>query len=587
MDPAIESEVKRWLEGPYDDKTKEEIRRIQKDHPEDLVDAFYKRLSFGTGGLRGLMGVGSNRMNVYTVRAAGQGLANYILKQQIKEPAIIVGYDSRHNSRLFAEETAKVMAANGIKTYLYSTLRPVPMVSFGCRYKKTVAGVMVTASHNPPQYNGYKVYWSDGAQVLPPHDDGIMSEVDAITTPTQVKQIPSLSSSLIEEIHEEIDEAYLRAIKELSFWPQENHLHGKELKIVYTSLYGTGITMVPKALAAWGFTNLHFVQEQIVPNGDFTTTPSPNPEEKAALALGIEKLKLLDADLLIGTDPDCDRMGIAAKDEKEPVIFNGNEIVCLCLQHILESLTVQNRLSQKAALIKTIVTSELFATIAKAYGRPCFNVLTGFKYIGQLITSWEMQGHPYEYVYGGEESYGSLLGTHARDKDAIVASALIAEVALHAKLQGMSLKQKLHAIYEKYGVFREKLASLVYEGKKGAEQIAQFMSHLRSHLPRDFNGVKVVLVDDYQTQRSIDPISGKAEAITLPVSNVLVFWLEDESRLVVRPSGTEPKIKLYGEVREKETQPLQEAIRKADERLEKHLAALTAMVKPDSSKHSN
>lgn len=573
MDPSVQSEVKRWLEGPYDEKTKEEIRRLQKEDESQLTDAFYKRLSFGTGGLRGLMGVGSNRMNVYTVRAAGQGLANYINKQKIPNPSLIIGYDSRHNSRLFAEETAKVMAANGIKTYLYAALRPVPMVSFGCRFKKTTAGIMVTASHNPPQYNGYKVYWGDGAQVLPPHDEGIIKEVDAIDTPTQVKQIASLNSPLITEVHEEIDKAYLATIKDLALWPQENHAHGKELSLVYTSLYGTGITMVPKALAEWGFTNLHFIQEQIVPNGDFPTTPSPNPEEKAALSHGIEKLKKINADLLIGTDPDCDRMGIVAKDEGEPVIFNGNEIVCLCLEHILESLTKQNRLPPKAAFIKTIVTSELFATIAKAYNRPCFNVLTGFKYIGQMITEWEEKGG-YEYLYGGEESYGSLLGTHARDKDAIIASTLIAEVALHAKLQGQTLKQKLYAMYEKYGVFREKLASLTYEGKKGADQITTFMSDLRAHLPTDFAGIKVIKVDDYQKRQSLDLATQKTTPITLPLSNVLVFWLADESRLVVRPSGTEPKIKLYGEVREKETHPLPAAIAHADKRLDTLLDAL-------------
>ena len=576
MDASVELAVKTWIDGPYDQATKDEILRLQKEHPDQLVDAFYKRLSFGTGGLRGLMGVGSNRLNVYTIRAAGQGLATYILKQNIENPSLIVGYDSRHNSRLFAEETAKVMAANGIKTYLYASLRPVPMVSFGCRYKKTSAGVMITASHNPAIYNGYKVYWNDGGQVVPPHDEGIIQEVDLVQSPTQVKQISSLDSPLIEEIHEEIDRAYLDTIRPLALWPEVNHKEGHLLKIVYTSLYGTGITMVPKALADWGFSNLHFVQEQIVPNGDFPTTPSPNPEEKAALTLGIEKLKILDADILIGTDPDCDRMGIVAKDVGEPVIFNGNEIVCLCLNHILESLTKQNRLSPKAAFIKTIVTSELFAAIASSYKRPCFNVLTGFKYIGQLMTEWENSGHPYEYIYGGEESYGSLLGTHARDKDAIVASALIAEVALQAKLQNHTLQQKLHSIYQKEGVFREKLASLVYEGKKGADQITGFMQKLRTNLPASFNKTAVIKVDDYQKRISLDTQSKKETPILLPISNVLVFWLADDSRLVIRPSGTEPKIKLYAEVREKGD--IKEAILKADKRLDAYLESLKAFL---------
>ena len=568
-DPQVEAEISRWLNGPYDPETKAEIRRLQKESPEKLVDAFYKRLSFGTGGLRGLMGVGSNRMNAYTVKAAGQGLANYILKKKIENPSIIVGYDCRHNSRAFAEETAKVMAANGIKVFLYADLRPVPLVSFGCRFKKTTAGVMVTASHNPPEYNGYKVYWGDGAQVLPPHEEGIIEEVNKIESPDQVKQLANLNSPLIEDIHGEVDDAYLQTIKPLALWPEANHAKGPELKIVYTSLYGTGITMVPKALAEWGFSNLHFVQEQIVPNGDFPTTPSPNPEEKAALTLGIEKLKAIDADILIATDPDCDRMGIVAKDEKEPVIFTGNEIICLCLSHILESLTKQNRLLPKAAFIKTIVTTELFATIAKGYKSPCFDVLTGFKYIGQMMNEWE-ETHAYDYVYGGEESYGSLFGTHARDKDAIIASALIAETALHIKLQGLTLKQKLHSLYKQYGIFRERLESLVFKGKEGADKISRLMKDLRDKLPADFNGIKVVKIDDYQSQKTKDLTTGKESPIKLPASNVLVFWLADESRLVIRPSGTEPKIKLYGEVKDKES------IEKADKRLGDLLEALKA-----------
>ncbi len=576
MDTSVESAVKSWLEGPYDQATKDEILHLQKEHPDQLVDAFYKRLSFGTGGLRGLMGVGTNRLNIYTIRAAGQGLATYILKINIENPSIIIGYDSRHNSRLFAEETAKVMAANGIKTYLYASLRPVPMVSFGCRYKKTSAGVMITASHNPAIYNGYKVYWNDGGQVVYPHDEGIIHEVSLIQLPTQVKQTSSLNSPLIEEIHEEIDKAYLETISSLALWPEVNHKEGHQLKIVYTSLYGTGITMVPKALVSWGFSNLHFVQEQIVPNGDFPTTPHPNPEEKAALALGIEKLKLLNADILIGTDPDCDRMGIVAKDIGEPVIFNGNEIVCLCLNHILEGLTKQGRLSPKAAFIKTIVTSELFTAIANSYKRPCFNVLTGFKYIGQLMTEWENNNHPYEYIYGGEESYGSLFGTHARDKDAIIASTLIAEVALQAKLQNITLQKKLYSIYQKEGVFRERLDSLVYEGKKGADQIIVFMEKLRTNPPTSFNQTTVIKIDDYQKRVSLDTQTKKEMPILLPISNVLVFWLADNSRLVIRPSGTEPKIKLYAEVREKGDVEI--SILKADKRLNAYIESLKALL---------
>ncbi len=566
MDAKTQSAVDEWLNGPYDEETKKQIKQLSS---EELVDAFYKRLEFGTGGLRGLMGPGTNRMNAYTVRAATQGLANYILHAKISLPSVVIGYDSRHHSRMFAEEAAKVLAAAGIRVYFYAELRPVPMVSFACRHLKTTAGIMVTASHNPPQYNGYKVYWSDGCQVLPPHDVGIIAEVNKITSPTQVKEVKSINHDLITRINEDeaLDKAYLNAVHSYPFFPEEDHHMGKRLKIVYTSLYGTGITMVPKALAQWGFHDLHFVQEQIVPNGDFPTTPFPNPEEREALQLGLEKLKSCGGDLLIATDPDCDRMGIATLDNKEPVLFTGNEIVCLAAAHILE----RGHLPKNPAFIKTIVTSELFATLVKAHDCACFNVLTGFKYIGQLMTEWE-KSHEYHYIFGGEESYGSLLGTHARDKDAIIASALIAEVALHAKLQGKTLTQKLHDLYAKYGVFREKLTSLTFPGKAGADQMAGFMKKLRDKPPAAFGGSKIVAIDDYQTRQHTE--GGKKTPISLPVSNVLVFWLEDGSRLVIRPSGTEPKIKLYGEVKEPAGADLNASIAKADKRLAQLLDAL-------------
>ncbi|MDR3624275.1 MAG: phospho-sugar mutase [Chlamydiales bacterium] len=575
FDAATQKHINDWLEGPYDDATKAEIQRLLKESPKDLIEAFYTTLSFGTGGLRGVMGIGSNRMNIYTVTAATQGLANYINKQPKtqKEHSVLIGYDCRNNSKLFAEESAKVLAANGIKVYIYSALRPVPLVSFGCRLKKCLSAIMVTASHNPPEYNGYKVYWDDGAQVLPPHDIGIIEEVQKVTDPTQVK-FTQLPNDLVEIVHEEIDDAYIKAIKPLQCYPDQNKKQGPKLNIVYTSLYGAGITVVPKVLSDWGFSNLKFVDEQIVPNGDFPTTPSPNPEEKSALLLGIKKLQETSSDILVATDPDSDRMGVVAMHKGEPIIFNGNEIACICLEHILEALTKQNRLPINAAFIKTIVTSELFQSIADSYKKPCFNVLTGFKYIGELIKKWESDPNGYQYIYGGEESYGTLLGTNSRDKDAVIATALIAEVALNAKLQNLTLLDLLHNIYKKQGVFREKLISLTFPGKEGIATMKALMENLRKTPPKTFNNIPIETIDDYKTSEKNHLLTGKQEKLTLPTSDVLVFWLQDKSRLVIRPSGTEPKIKLYGEVSSKTFSSVEEGVKACDAKVTTLLESL-------------
>lgn len=566
LDPATLKNVNAWLDGHYDSYTKAEIRNMMNENPKELTDAFYTKLSFGTGGLRGIMGVGSNRMNIYTVAAATQGLANYLNKQPAPSGthSVIIGYDSRNHSREFAEVAAKVLAGNGIKALFYFEIRPVPLVSFGCRYKKCSAGIMITASHNPPEYNGYKVYWSDGGQVLPPHDTQIIQEVDKITDPSMVKQVPDLGNPLIEIIGTEIDDVYVQDTSTLQLYPNDNQEHGKELKIVYTSLHGTGITLMPRELTAWGFTSVSYVEKQIIPDGDFPTTPFPNPEEKAALQMGIDLLTETDRDLLIATDPDADRVGVAVMHKGEVQLLNGNQVASLCANHICEALTRQNKMPAKAAFIKTIVTTELFKAICDTYGKPCFNVLTGFKYIAQKIQEWETEPNGYQYIFGGEESYGYLFGTFTRDKDAITSSALICEMALHAKLRGKTLIDLLHDLFRKYGVYEENLISVNFDdSKEGKEQMTANMAKLRQSPPTKINGVDVISIEDYQTSIKSFLKANKTETLTLPKSNVLLFWLADESKVMVRPSGTEPKIKLYCGVIQKNFASVPEAIKSA------------------------
>ncbi len=453
LDPTAQKNIDLWLQGPYDPQTKEEIHKMLMKHPKKAVDAFYTSLAFGTGGMRGVMGVGTNRMNRYTVGAATQGLANYINQQpKLKEGhSVFIGYDSRHHSREFAEETARVMAGNGIKAYLYSEIRPTPMISFGCRFKKCSAAVMITASHNPPEYNGYKVYWNDGAQILPPHDKNIIAEVQKITSPLQVKSVGSIKHPLVQMVRKDFDTFYFEAIKPLLIYPNEDKKYGSQIKIVYTSLHGTGITAVPKALQQAGFTNFVFVDKQMIPDGDFPTVPSPNPEEPAALKMGMERLNQTQADLLIATDPDTDRVGVVIAHHGKPYLINGNQLACILLEQVIEALKSANRLPPKPAFIKTIATTELFTAICQAHQVACFNVLTGFKYIAEKIQLWEHDPKGYRFVFGGEESYGYLLGTETRDKDAVTAAVLIVEVALHARRKSKTLLDLLHGLYKKYG----------------------------------------------------------------------------------------------------------------------------------------
>lgn len=571
LDEATKRNVLSWLGEGFDAETQEAVRKMVDGDRNALIDAFYCKLSFGTGGMRGIMGPGTNRMNPYTVRAATQGFVNYLLQQNPSAAAhsIVIGYDSRHNSRAFAEECAKVLAGNGIRVHIFSELHPVPLVSFACRRLKASGGIIITASHNPPAYNGYKVYWSHGGQVVPPHDKGIVKEVDKIAHPDQVT-IGSLDSPLVDWVGEEVDRAYLDATRPLQCAPEQNRQHGEKLKVVYSSLHGAGIVIVPSALNDWGFRNQSIVQAQAEPNGSFPTVKVPNPEEREALTLGIEQMEREGADLLIATDPDTDRIGVAVRHDGKTVLINGNEFISICLHYLCDQMELPGR----AAFVKTIVTTELFQAIAERHDRPCFNVLTGFKYIGELMEEWEESSDGHLYIFGGEESYGCLLGRHARDKDAVVAAQLICEVALHQKLAGKTLIDRLHQIYREYGVYRERLESMALSGKEGQEQIARMLQHLRDDPPRELAGTAVVAVEDYQTSERIDLVKGERIRLTLPRSNVLLYWLEDGSKLVVRPSGTEPKVKFYCGAVHQGAGDLAEQIATCDRRATEYLKAM-------------
>jgi phosphomannomutase len=541
LEPAIQKRIDAWLTGPYDEETKQTIRTLMKSDPNGLRDAFYTDLDFGTGGLRGIMGVGTCRMNRYTVRIATQGLANYILKQKIAHPRVVIGYDSRHHSLEFAQDTASVLAAAGIEVLLLSDIRPTPYVSFAVREKKCTAGVMITASHNPKEYNGYKVFWSDGGQVVPPHDTGIMLEVHRIKGIEQVRLDPD--SPLIKRVDPKLDQVYLDVIRPLQHYPEKNKAAGHTLSIAYTSLHGTGIKIAPLALRDWGFTSLHFVEKQIVPDGDFPTVKFPNPEYPETLALGIETMLKTGSDLLIATDPDADRMAAVIHHKGKAVILSGNEIAALLADYLFRTLTTLGTLPKNGAIVTTIVTTELLKKIATAYKRPCFEVLTGFKYIGEKIHQWENGSHT--FLFGAEESYGYLNGTHARDKDAPAAACLFAEMALQAKLSGKTCVDLLEAIYKTYGHYREAQHTLNFSaGEKGNQEREAFMQKLRQTPPK----LPIQVIEDYETKIRTTVATGKKEPLDLPESNVLVYHLVDGSRYVIRPSGTEPKIKIYGSV---------------------------------------
>lgn len=542
--------IAHWLNGPFDEATKKEIRRLQKENPEELADAFYKQLSFGTGGMRGIMGVGTNRMNLYTVAMVTQAVANTIANLKLAgKQSVVIGFDPRTNSTLFAQEAAKVLAKNGIEVFLFQEPRPVAVISLAVRQKKAVFGIMITASHNPPKYNGYKVYGPDGGQVLEPYDQLIIDEVGKVVDLNQVK-MGELEAPNIHTIDTEvIDAAYLKAVAPLQLHPGDDQTNGQKLNLIYTPLHGAGLHIIPKALASWGFSNVSLVTKQATFDGTFPTVKVPNPEDPAALAMGIAQLESEKGDLLIATDPDTDRLGVVVNHAGKSVILSGNEIGVIAIEHICQALTKSKQFPSKALFIKTIVTSELFKKIALHYKASCLDLLTGFKYIGQKITQFEEESKAgtshHHFLFGAEESFGYLFGTHVRDKDAIISSLLIAEIALQLKLQKKSLVDALLGIYQKYGVFREKLTSFAFEGREGVQKMQNILNNLRENPPKMIEHQKVVRIEDYLTRISNDLESGKQEPICLPKSNVLRFWLADGTKIVIRPSGTEPKMKLY------------------------------------------
>ncbi len=536
-----------WLAPSYDSATQTEVKTML-DNPDktELIEAFYKDLEFGTGGLRGIMGTGSNRMNIYTVGAATQGLANYLNKCFAgKQPSVVVGHDCRNNSRKFAEITADVFSANGIKVYLFEDMRPTPEISFAIRHLGCQSGVMVTASHNPKEYNGYKAYWEDGAQVLAPHDTAIIDEVNKIKSAADIKFAGD--KSLITILGKEMDDEYLRCVKTISIDPQVI-ARQKDLKIVYTPIHGTGMMLIPQSLRLWGFENVHCVKEQMVRSGDFPTVVSPNPENAEALTLAIKLAKEIDADIVMASDPDADRVGMACKDSKgEWVLINGNQTCLLFLYYIIKNRIAMDKMKGNEFIVKTIVTTELIKAVADKYGVEMFDCYTGFKWIAREIRIHEGKK---QYIGGGEESYGFMAQDFVRDKDSVSACCLLAEICAWAKDQGKTLFDVLMDIYVEVGFSLETSVNVVKPGKSGADEIKAMMENYRNNPPRTLGGSPVVLTKDYKTLKATDA-NGNVTALDMPdTSNVLQFFTADGSKVSVRPSGTEPKIKFYMEISE-------------------------------------
>ncbi len=541
MDAAIQANVNTWLNGNYDQDTKNQILALQASNPDELADAFYRNLEFGTGGLRGLMGVGTNRVNKYTIGMATQGFSNYLKKTYPDSPIqLAIAHDSRNNSRFFAETTANVFAANGIKVYLFEALRPTPELSFAIRKLGCQAGVVCTASHNPKEYNGYKAYWNDGGQLVPPHDKNVITEVEAIKNVDEVKW--SGGEANITIIGAELDAQYIEMVKGLSVYPDVVAAQ-KDLKIVYTPIHGTGITLVPKVLKAFGFENVHVVEEQSTPDGNFPTVKYPNPEESETMSIGLAKARELNADILLGTDPDSDRVGIGVKNHKgEWVLMNGNQTAVLAFAYMMEARKAKGIAQTNDMVISTIVTTEMINEVAKQNDVACYNVLTGFKWIAEKIK--ELEGKE-NYVIGGEESFGLMIGDQIRDKDAVSAVALMCEMAAYEKNKGRSLFDKMIDLYIQYGFYYENLISITKKGMNGQKEIADMMEGYRSNPPSAINGSIVTTLLDYQLQVGKNLQTGESWPIQLPKSNVLQFITADGSKISARPSGTEPKIKFY------------------------------------------
>ena len=540
---------KFWLTDSYfDEQTKEELRSIAGDEKE-IEERFYRDLEFGTGGLRGIIGAGTNRMNIYTVRKATQGLANFIMKEKAQEKGVAIAYDSRNMSPEFAKEAALCLAANGIRAYIFPSLRPTPMLSFALRELGCTAGIVVTASHNPPEYNGYKVYWEDGAQITSPKDKEIIGEVNAITDYAQVRTTSrreAEKAGLYQVIGEEMDDKYMEALKKLVLHPEIIKKEAENLRIVYTPLHGTGNLPVRRVLRELGFANVYVVKEQELPDGNFPTVSYPNPEDKDAFALALKLAKEVDADIVLATDPDADRLGVYAKDTAtgEYESFTGNMSGMLILEYQLARRKALGTLPENGAVVTTIVSGKMAREITQAYQVELIETLTGFKYIGEQIKFFE-QNQEHEYVFGYEESYGCLVGTHARDKDAVVAVMALCEAAAYWKSQGMTLCEKMQELFETYGYYQENLCTVTLKGQNGARQIAEMMENIRAHVPKSVGGLKVVQFRDYREDVKLDMVRGEKTGTGLPKSNVLYFELEKGAWCCVRPSGTEPKIKFY------------------------------------------
>lgn len=539
----------QWLENPYfDEATKEELKAI-KDDENEIKERFYMDLEFGTAGLRGIIGAGTNRMNIYVVRRATQGLANYIAKVDKKSQGVAIAYDSRHMSPEFAQEAALCLAANGIKAYIFETLRPTPELSFAVRHLGCVAGINVTASHNPPEYNGYKVYWEDGAQITPPHDSGIMGEVKSISDWNTVKTMEkeeAVKAGLFEVIGQAVDDAYMAELKKQIIHMDAIEAEGKNLKIVYTPLHGTGNIPARRILKELGFENVYVVPEQELPDGDFPTVSYPNPEAAEAFELGLKLAREVDADIVLATDPDADRLGVRVKDKNgEYHDLTGNMSGCLLANYELsQRKAVNGSLPEDGALVKTIVTTNLADAIAKGYNVKLIEVLTGFKYIGQQILGFENSGKG-TYLFGFEESYGCLIGTYARDKDAIVATMALCEAAAYYKTQGKTLWDAMIDMYEEFGYYKDAIQAVTMKGIEGLQKIQEIMTTLRQNPPAEFAGHKVTTVRDYKLDEITDLATGEKKPTGLPNSNVLYYELTDDAWVCVRPSGTEPKVKFY------------------------------------------
>ncbi|HPS27710.1 MAG TPA: phospho-sugar mutase [Bacteroidales bacterium] len=542
IDKKIIQKAQQWLTDDYDEETRRQVQQMIDENPEELLESFYKNLEFGTGGLRGIMGAGTNRMNKYTVGMATQGLANYLKKmfpgqEQIK---VAVAFDSRNNSIYFAQITAEILSANDCRVFLFEDLRPTPELSFSVRHLGCQSGIVITASHNPKEYNGYKVYWDDGGQLVNPHDKNVIEEVMKVTSVSMVKFVAKPENITI--IGEDVDSVYLSEVKKLSFIPEIIQKF-KDVPIVYTSLHGSGITLVPKALKLFGLENIHLLEAQATPDGNFPTVKSPNPEEQAAMSMAIDKAKEINAELVLATDPDADRVGVAIKKPQGGyMLLNGNQTASLLIFYLLKKWKDSGKLSGREYIVKTIVTTELLAEMARKNGVEFYDVLTGFKFIAEIIRKNEGKK---TFIGGGEESYGYLVSDFVRDKDAVIACCMIAECLIYAKSNGKTLFEMLMDIYKEYGFYYESLLSVTKKGKSGAEEIKMMMEKFRSNPPKSINNSEVVLIKDYFLQQEYGITTNEIIPIDLPKSDVLQFFTQDGSKITIRPSGTEPKIKFY------------------------------------------